>query len=165
MRSDDGPGVTEAPRSSWPERTLAVPPIQDIAVPVPHSFTASIFARPDELRLLRDAVRRWLNGAGVPADETADVLVAVGEACANAIEHAYRFDPRQRVDVELSLAAGRLTALVRDTGSWVEPAGSDMPGVRGRGRSMMEMLMDRAVIETGPQGTTVRLVRRVTDED
>ena len=44
---------------------------------------------PSSLQPIRTAIRRWL--ACIPADRdpTADLVAAVGEACANAVEHAY----------------------------------------------------------------------------
>jgi anti-sigma regulatory factor (Ser/Thr protein kinase) len=97
----------------------------------------------------------------VPAGAAGAVLAAVGEACANAIEHAYGMDPTRRIEVRLSLRHGRVEAIVRDTGPWVEPVAGRSSGVRGRGRMMMDALMDEAVVDGGPNGTTVRLVKEI----
>ena len=47
-------------------------------------------ARPEQLRELRAAMRAWLAGLGVGQPTQSALLLAVGEACANAIEHGYR---------------------------------------------------------------------------
>lgn len=124
-------------------------------------FHTSIAARATELAPLRVALRGWLAAMGVPELDADDLLVAVGEACANAIEHGYRFAGDERVTVCLALRAGRLEAQVRDTGGWVEPRTDPAATGRGRGRMLMATLMDEAVIVGGPHGTTVRLSKRI----
>jgi anti-anti-sigma factor len=94
------------------------------------------------------------------------VLVAVGEACANAAEHAYReTEPgpmRVTADVDVD---GVLTVRVRDEGTW-RPPDRD-PGDRGRGLLIMRQLVDGVLLEED-HGTTVTLslrLRRVPETD
>src|SRR5690606_13236507 len=47
-----------------------------------------------ELAVGREALRGWLDRAGVGAEQSLDVLIATGEALANAIEHGHREQPR-----------------------------------------------------------------------
>ena len=82
------------------------------------------------------------------------MLVATGEACANAIEHGYRFSGSDTVDLCATLVGGILEIEVRDRGAWRTPRHD--PG-RGRGRALMERLMDGTRIEPGPDGTVVRM--------
>jgi anti-anti-sigma factor len=95
------------------------------------------------------------------------VIVAVGEACANAAEHAYRgsqpgpMSVTARVDVD-----GVLTVTVRDEGTW-RPPNRD-PGDRGRGLLIMRQLVDGVLLEEEEKGTTVTLslrLRRSPDVD
>jgi anti-sigma regulatory factor (Ser/Thr protein kinase) len=51
---------------------------------------------------------------------------------------------------------------VRDHGAWKTPAER---GHRGRGLELMEVLMDRAAVESGPEGTTVRLSKELGRAD
>jgi anti-anti-sigma factor len=88
------------------------------------------------------------------------VMVAVGEACANAAEHAYRgsepgpMSVAAHVDVD-----GVLTVSVRDEGTW-RPPDRD-PGDRGRGLLIMRQLVDGVVLEETDRGTTVTLSLRL----
>jgi anti-sigma regulatory factor (Ser/Thr protein kinase)/anti-anti-sigma regulatory factor len=116
---------------------------------------------------VRRRLGAWLAGLGMGEQDRVGVMVAVGEACANAAEHAYRgsepgpMSVAAHVDVD-----GVLTVVVRDEGTW-RPPDRD-PGDRGRGLLIMRQLVDTVVFEEEPQGTTVTLslrLRRTPDVD
>lgn len=89
------------------------------------------------------------------------MLIAVGEACANAIEHGYRFAAGSTVRVQARLHGDRLEIEVSDTGGWREAPSDDRD--RGRGQLIMMRLMDEARIDGTAAGTTVRLVKHLVD--
>ncbi|WP_172892373.1 SpoIIE family protein phosphatase [Micromonospora coxensis] len=137
----------------------------DVAVLVyrhrePALFHATLAADPAQLRPTRESLRAWLVGLGVGESDVEAALIAVDEACANAIEHGYRFAPGATVTVRGHLRADRLEVEVADTGGWRE-AGAE-GSERGRGRLIMARLMDEAVIDGTPRGTVVRLVKRLS---
>ena len=112
-------------------------------------------AQPTQLRALRRSVARWAHAAALPADQTDDLQLALGEAAANAVEHAYRGrEPGQftyRLDRDPS---GNVRVEVSDDGSW-QPPGD--PGHRGRGLTLITTLSsDMARHHPGNGGTTVR---------
>jgi PAS domain S-box-containing protein len=109
----------------------------------------------------RAALRGWLTKAGVEPDQIQDVLIAAGEAVANAIEHGHR----DRIDGTISLQATAvgdgLQVTVTDTGAWRTPA--DTAGShRGRGISLMRHLMEDLNIHSSGSGTTVHMYARIT---
>lgn len=109
------------------------------------------------LARLRHAVGGWVEGLGADRQYVDEVVLAVGEALANSVEHAYlgREQPGV-VALDASVEGAVLTIAVRDFGEWrVEAA----PGLRGRGLAMMRQVMDDVVIEPTPQGTKVLLRR------
>jgi serine phosphatase RsbU (regulator of sigma subunit)/anti-sigma regulatory factor (Ser/Thr protein kinase) len=114
---------------------------------------------PAEARMLvqvRGAVRRWLRESGVTDGDAAEILVACGEACANAVQHAYSGDPAAGpLEVEAHVVDGVLEMQVRDRGRWRSPA--DRGG--GWGLQLMQGLMDDVDVEHTGAGTTVRLRR------
>jgi len=120
----------------------------------PAPFHARLAPDPTELAPARAALRDWLSTAGVAEADAAAVLIAAGEAAANAIEHGYGFSGDRSVELRASIVAGRLDLIVKDEGEWKVPAER---GNRGRGLHLMERLMDRADIDSGPHGTLVRL--------
>jgi anti-sigma regulatory factor (Ser/Thr protein kinase) len=119
-------------------------------------FTLELPAEPEALSAARKALERWLGEAGTSRSDAHAIKVACGEACANAIEHAYRPG-----DAAFRIEARRLDSdvliAVRDFGGWREPRGTD----RGRGLPLMQALMDSVDVDRSSEGTTVRLRRRV----
>lgn len=113
-------------------------------------------ADPGELAGTRNALRKWLVRAGVDPSQTLDVLVATGEALANAIEHGHRDLPGGTVRLRATVLADRLHLTVADTGVW-KPPHLDPASHRGRGIALMRALMQDVSIETGDTGTTIDL--------
>ncbi|WP_200207424.1 SpoIIE family protein phosphatase [Micromonospora coerulea] len=133
----------------------------------PTVFTASLPADQAQLAPARERLRRWLHDLGVDEWDVESVLIATGEACANAIEHGYRFAPGALARIRAELRAGRLEIEVRDRGGWraSDPSGGEgADRGRGRGRLIMARVMDEATIVGTPEGTTVRLVKRLSGE-
>ena len=58
--------------------------------PVPEQLNGRWPAERSVLAGVRQLLRRWLESRGATADEVYDIVVACQEACANAVEHAYR---------------------------------------------------------------------------
>ncbi|MCW2532577.1 MAG: Fused histidine kinase/SpoIIE-like protein, partial [Blastococcus sp.] len=98
----------------------------DVAVLVAHRrgtalepLQLDLIAVPSALPGVRRRLGTWLTGLGMGEQDRVGVMVAVGEACANAAEHAYRgadagpMSVTAHVDVD-----GALTVTVRDEGTW-----------------------------------------------
>ncbi|MEV7098664.1 SpoIIE family protein phosphatase [Amycolatopsis sp. NPDC051045] len=111
-------------------------------------------AEPAVLRRLREDVVRWSALAGLPAELHQDLNLALGEAVANSVEHAFAETPGE---VEYSVtrtAHGRLEVVVRDDGRWrPEPADNSH---RGRGIGIIKALSEDFGIDHGEPGTAVR---------
>ena len=116
-------------------------------------FRHAFPARPEELRIARDAARNWLEQHGVRGRRAHDVVLALGEACANAVEHAYRGGTGE-VEVEIAGTAADLLLSVRDRGRWRVPAAD---GDRGRGTRIMQALASELRVDTTEGGTTVTI--------
>jgi anti-sigma regulatory factor (Ser/Thr protein kinase) len=105
---------------------------------------------------VRHLIRRWITAKGGTDDDCAAFAIAVTEACANAVEHAYG-PGDATIDLKASLDDGEATVSVQDHGDWREPRGEN----RGRGIPVMKEFMDDVAIETTDEGTTVTLRRRI----
>jgi PAS domain S-box-containing protein len=115
-------------------------------------FNRRIPADPHQLAGLRADVRKWLEGRHVPGDHGADLLLALGEASANAVEHAYAQDGGGDIEIAITDSDTFLEVCVADAGSWRAPSIDDM---RGRGLGIIERLSSEIRREIGPNGTVV----------
>ena len=141
-----------------PRDDVAVLTLKLSAFPA-HGFTLDLPAEPEALASVRKALERWLNEAGTGREDVHAIKVACGEACANAIEHAYRpGDAAFRV--QASRMDSEVLIVVRDFGRWRDQRGTD----RGRGLPLMQALMDSVEVSPSRAGTTVRLRRRLGAE-
>jgi anti-anti-sigma factor len=112
-------------------------------------------AVPEQLGRLRRAVRAWALAAGVTAAATEDLQLALGEAAANAVEHAYppgepgEFTYHVEYEPDASLRVE-----VLDNGRWrPEPANNSH---RGRGVPMIRALAGAVSLDGTEHGTHVR---------
>jgi len=125
--------------------------------PLEISFPAHV----NELSRSRAALRSWLAQTRVGPDQAHDMLVAAGEAVANAIEHGHRDSPEGIITLRATALADRMHLSVVDTGSWKPP----QPAAdchRGRGITLMRALMQDVTIHPDATGTKVHLSARIT---
>src|SRR5215218_3806961 len=138
----------------------------DVAVLVAHRrgsphppLHLDLLAQPSALPGVRRRLGAWLTALGMSEQDRVGVMVAVGEACANAAEHAYRGTEPGPITVTAAVDVdGLLTMTVRDRGTW-HPPDRD-PGDRGRGLLIMRQLVDGVTLEEGG-GTTVTMTMRL----
>jgi serine phosphatase RsbU (regulator of sigma subunit)/anti-sigma regulatory factor (Ser/Thr protein kinase) len=122
--------------------------------PLPEELRTRWPADADALGTMRPLLRRWLRRWGADPEEVYDITVAVQEASANAVEHAYG-PGRATFEVHASYADGTVTFVIRDRGRWRAPRGTH----RGRGLPMMRALMESVDVSQDEQGTVVVLRR------
>ena len=115
---------------------------------------------PNALGASRAAVRAWLHDLAVTRTDVDDVLIAVGEACSNAVMHAGSSAPSPAtIDME-HLPGRQLHMLITDHGRW-HPRSAGEPSAGGRGIAIMRKMMEAVDITTSDQGTTVRMRRQL----
>jgi serine phosphatase RsbU (regulator of sigma subunit)/DNA-binding NarL/FixJ family response regulator/anti-sigma regulatory factor (Ser/Thr protein kinase) len=144
------------------DRVLRRPRRDDVAVLALEAtelnrFTMRLAADPTRLSVLRKRLEDFLSAHQVSETDLFDLIVAVSEAAANAIEHPV--NPRENViEVEISLDDETVETTVRDTGQWRQPTPS---GHRGRGLALIGALADLTV-DHSDDGTTVTFRRRLS---
>jgi serine/threonine-protein kinase RsbW len=148
-------------------------------------------ALPASQSVVRHAVARWLEGAHWPEHGVEDITLAVTEAVANVIEHAYldhdpgaihlyawitaTADPPLVPDGRPALSTSpppagnaatrgrKVIVVVSDRGRWDPKRRSvDLNRHRGRGIAMMTALMAAVHIQRSSNGTAVVLVSPVS---
>ncbi len=107
-----------------------------------------------ELRSIRRAVEEWAERSGLDTDVVVDLQLALGEAVANGIEHAYATGESGTVEIELELRDGvGIVVRVVDRGRW-RPVPTTA-GYRGRGLQMIERIAGQVVVRADGSGTEV----------
>ncbi|MGX5655091.1 SpoIIE family protein phosphatase [Geodermatophilus nigrescens] len=163
--SDVAPaGLTRALLAGVLDETALPDDVAVIAVRVtPPPLHETLPADPARLRGVRRAVTAWARAAGLSEDGVDDLQLALGEALANAVEHAYAGNGGGgRCEYRLERTAdGSVDVCVRDEGVW-RPAPADR-GHRGRGLELIAALATDVEVARTPDdegtdgtGTTVR---------
>ena len=140
-------------------------PRDDVAVialrnnPVPDALDMCLPAQPNYLGHVRRMLARWLRANDVTGEAAAEITIAVSEACANAIEHAYS-PGRGSFRVEVARDGDQALITVSDQGHWRPPRGEN----RGRGLTIMRAAMDDIDVNLGEAGTRVSMRRRIGHE-
>jgi serine phosphatase RsbU (regulator of sigma subunit)/anti-sigma regulatory factor (Ser/Thr protein kinase) len=137
-----------------PRDDVAVIALQSCAVPA--ILQLELPAVPSVLTEVRRMLTRWLRSGQVTREVAAEITIAVSEACANAIEHAYG-----PLGGSLAVRAQRIgdvaEVVVSDTGHWRPPRGEN----RGRGLRIIQAAMDDLEVARNGEGTRVVMRRKV----
>jgi serine phosphatase RsbU (regulator of sigma subunit)/anti-sigma regulatory factor (Ser/Thr protein kinase) len=116
---------------------------------------------PASLVVVRRELREWLARTPASESEANDVVLAVWEACATAVEHA-QAPTAATFALEASSLGRSVLVRVRDSGRW-KPA--EERSDRGLGLVLMRSLVDQLDVMPGPHGTVVTMARRVGNGD
>ena len=127
-----------------------------------------IRARSDQLGRMRTAVRECVEGCGCSETPTADIVLAIDEACQNIIRHAYKGDPSGLIELEICREGGNLIFSLLDFApeidlSKVKPRDLDDIRPGGLGTHFIQKVMDRAdfLPRPGGAGNLLRMVKRI----
>ncbi|WP_170231737.1 ATP-binding protein [Pseudonocardia kunmingensis] len=116
-------------------------------------------ADPVQLIFFRGGLNAWLEQLRWPEADRVDVVLAVSEACTNAVDHAYAAGVPGEVEVVGRLVVGacerRIVVVVRDEGRWRDPG--DGPGY---GLRAVHECMDQVRIRHDGGGTVVTMTSR-----
>jgi anti-anti-sigma factor len=147
--------VLQPPRPESSDDDVALLMVRLLPVPS-GDFQLLLQAEPQAVATLRRTVGQWATFSGASDEEAHDLVLAVGEAVTNVIEHAYTSTGGQ-VEVEASIRQGLARIVIRDRGRWRPPRSDE----GGRGLLLMRGLMEKVDVVSGPEGTEVRLSHRV----
>lgn len=135
--TQDAPGTIEFVHRSWP-------------------------ADSEQLVLIRHELAGWLAPLALTDDEVGDVVLAVDEAAANVVRHAYGPGESGAVELTLWTEPGTLCVEIVDHGVWRPPAAAEVDG--GRGISLMSTMSESVLIHFDARGSRVLLRHRIPTE-
>jgi PAS domain S-box-containing protein len=117
----------------------------------PETVELKLPAAPPSATIARRFVSRYARVAQLGPERTFDLVLAVGEAVANAVEHAYLGAAGDFV-LRLSTNDGKILGEVQDLGTWRE--GRPSPE-RGRGLAILRATTRRLELNRSSHGTIV----------
>jgi serine phosphatase RsbU (regulator of sigma subunit)/anti-sigma regulatory factor (Ser/Thr protein kinase) len=113
-------------------------------------------AKAEQLTSIRRSIEEWADRAGLSVDLSQMVALAMYEAMANVVEHAYREDGIGTLDVELRRDGDAVLGVVADEGHWHVSTPEEQHH-RGRGLALIERLAAQVTVLPGNTGTRVRM--------
>ncbi len=129
----------------------------------------TVQSRTDHLHEVREFVSQVARQFGFGDEETANIVLAVDEACTNVIEHAYNNAPDKEITVEIRPANGMFEIRVLDEGKSFNPDAVKPPNLKkhlseyrrgGLGIYLMKTLMDKVEYNFSPgKKNEVRLTK------
>lgn len=126
----------------------------------PETITCTFPATPEALTEVRAFLRRQASAAGLSEAATDDLLLAVSEACTNAVLHS----GSDEFDVEWRDGPRAVEVVVHDRGTFRRRVRvTEVEGPGGFGIPLIAALTDRVEISEGTAsdpGTRVRMTKR-----
>ena len=133
-------------RDPYPEAVAGIPNVR-LTLP----------SRPENVLLVRQALRGLADAVDLDAIELNDISTALSEACNNVVAHAYP-DGEGPMEVELRGSPDGLDVLVRDHGCGLNPHASEPSEIGGIGIPVMLALADSVEFAgSDGDGTDVRM--------
>lgn len=116
------------------------------------TFSLQVPSSTANLVLIREFVNRVGEQSGLDESELAKLELAVDEACANVIEHAYGHNKTEEVTIRATFDEEEIRIEVLDTGRGFDPDSID------------EAEVARLIEERKTGGLGLRLIRNLMDE-
>jgi len=123
-------------------------------------------SHPRFLAVVRAAVSELSSTYGLPEEQCRGITLAVDEALANIIRHAYKNRYDQEIEVYCQAGANRIEFRLVDRGEPADlakicAAPMDAETLSGRGTHMIRSIMDEVCYEQVPGGNQLRLSKHL----
>jgi serine/threonine-protein kinase RsbW len=116
------------------------------------TFTLQVPSSTENLAMIRDFVTSIAEQAGLTPGEVAQIELAVDEACANVMEHAYGRDITKEVSVRATLDGDAVEINVIDTGQGFDPT------------AVKQLELEKLISNRKSGGLGMRLMKKFMDE-
>jgi serine/threonine-protein kinase RsbW len=116
------------------------------------TFQLHVPSSTENLAMIRDFVGKIGERAGMSPGDLVKLELAVDEACANVIEHAYGSDDTREVTVKATLDSEQVQIKIMDTGRGFDPA------------TVEQINLEQLAVKRKSGGLGMRLIRSVMDE-
>lgn len=122
-------------------------------------YDLRLTSQSDNLSIVREFVSNVASKVGFDNDDISKIELAVDEACANVIKHAYGKNSNQLIEVTIKIDKKKMMVIVTDKGKGFDPQAVKLPDmndylsemkVGGLGIYLIETLMDKVDFEIKP---------------
>ena len=136
---------------------------EDMRSILPEAFAHRIWpANACHMTTIRAEVTRWLNDLSASPDIVNNVVLAVTEAVANCVEHAYHtITEHNTIEITFWTEGSVICIQISDHGSWRPPPATNNRR-QARGLTHMNALVESVMIRFGTSGTNVLLRQPVS---
>jgi anti-sigma regulatory factor (Ser/Thr protein kinase) len=134
-------------------------------------FRLDVPSSTENLAMIRDFVGKIAKQAGLSESDVTMLELAVDEACANVIEHAYGADETKEVVVRVRLDNDAIEIQVVDTGKGFDPGSVEQNDLKklveqrrsgGLGMRLMKLVMDEVEYQMKPgERNELRMIKRL----
>jgi serine/threonine-protein kinase RsbW len=162
-----------SPRADFSTASFSSPGGHRMAT-IERKFKLQVPSSTENLALIREFVTTVGKQARMSDDDVSKLELAVDEACANVIEHAYGHDITKEVDVRAVFDENEVRISVIDSGHGFDPAKVDEETVEqlvakrksgGLGFRLIKTLMDDVSYEIVPgQKNELHMTKRIRKE-
>jgi serine/threonine-protein kinase RsbW len=138
---------------------------------VERTFQLHVPSSTENLSMIRDFVGSIGQRAGMDDADIGKLALAVDEACANVIEHAYGSDSTREVTVKAKVDAEAVQIEIVDTGRGFDPKRVEQPDLEqliskrksgGLGMRLIQTLMDEVQYEIVPgEKNELRMMKKL----
>ena len=119
---------------------------------IERTFTLQVPSSTENLALIREFVTTVGQQAGMSETEIGKIELAVDEACANVIEHAYGHDASKEVTVRANVDDDSITFEIVDTGKGFDPG------------AIAQEDLEKLIQQRKDGGLGMRLIKKLMDE-
>ena len=128
----------------------------------------------ENLEIIRKFVAGIARKVGFKNDDIHKIELAVDEACTNVIQHAYKNQKKQSIDIAIKLDFQKFSIVITDKGEGFNFQEIDIPKmdeylaelrVGGLGIYLMKTLMDEVNYKKTNGKNQVRMVKYLLDKD
>ena len=128
----------------------------------------------ENLEIIRNFIAGIARKVGFRKDDIHKIELAVDEACTNVIQHAYKNQKKQSIDIAIKLNFKKFSIIITDKGEGFDFQEIDIPDmeeylaelrVGGLGIYLMKTLMDEVDYKKANGKNQVRMVKYLLDKD
>lgn len=127
-------------------------------------------SRTDNLEIIRKFVIGIAKKFGFNDESIGEIELAVDEACANVIKHAYRYDKTKKIDITVETNGRKLTIIISDQGEGFDPEKLESSEQRlqkhargGLGIALIKKVMDEVSFNIHPGSRNqVKMVKYIS---